>query len=538
MNSGPRQRSIRRIFLRDIVALVVFTAGTIFAVWFIQTDRIREQLSQDQIHKVADQAVSEFNGFFKPIEQTLSIFRKWGQAGILEPAGMASLNAKFIPILGGSDQISSIMIANTEGIEYFLIRDKHAWLTRSTGLKNANGRVLWQRWDNSGKLLDKWWEKSDYDPRRRPWFQGALKIEPEDRVFWTSPYMFFTMKTFGITASMKWHPKANTSSTYVVALDVPLMKISKTITDLSAGVNGKSFLCNHEGYVLAQNIDSTSQQGSNNQQKLFIPAEKYGYPIVAAALDAWLNAAKPQNESLEFKSGDQYCWAVFRNLPGKESKLLIGVAVPENDFFGEIYSKQKLTMLIAAVILVAGIVLALFLVRKYSYQLKDLPTQTLNRTDLASDIIKLVKNGESGILEFKSTMRMNLKTGKPGKEIELAWIKALVAYMNTAGGILLIGVDDEGNITGIEADNFENNDKCRLHFKNLINQHVGLEFSKYLTMDIVALNGEKIVVIECERSTQPVFLKTKQTEEFYIRSGPSSVKLSVSEVLSYLDKRE
>lgn len=204
---------------------------------------------------------------------------------------------------------------------------------------------------------------------------------------------------------------------------------------------------------------------------------------------------------------------------------------------GEVYSKQKSTMLIAAAILVAGIVLALFLARKYSYQLKDLPTQTLNRTDPASEILKLVKSGESSILEFKSTMRMNLKTGKPGKEIELAWLKALVAYMNTAGGILLIGVDDEGNINGIETDNFENNDKCRLHFKNLINQHVGLEFSKYLTMDIVAINGEKIVAIECERSTQPVFLKTKQTEEFYIRSGPSSVKLSMSEVLSYLEKR-
>ncbi len=538
MNKGPHQRSIRRKFFRDIVALIVFTAGTLFAVWFIQADRVRQQLSQDQIHKIADQAVAEFNGFFKPIEQTLSIFRKWGQAGILDPAGMASLNAKFIPILADSDQISSIMIADTEGTEYFLIRDKDTWRTRSTGLKNANGRVLWQRWDNSGKLLDKWWKKSDYDPRRRPWFRSALKIEPENRVSWTSPYLFLTLKTFGITASIKWHSKVNTARTFVVALDVPLMKISKTITDFRAGVSGKTFLCSQEGYVLPQNINFTSQQDSNNQKKLFIPAEKYGSPLVAAALDAWLKAAKPLNESLEFKRGDKYCWAVFRNLPGKKFKFLIGVAVPENDFLGQLYSRQKSTMSIAAAILVSGIVLAFFLVRKYSYQLKDLPTQTLNRADMASDILKLIKSGESNIVEFKSTLRMNLKTGKPGKEIELAWLKALVAYMNTAGGILLIGVDDEGNITGIGADNFENNDKCRLHFKNLINQHVGLEFSKYLTMDIVVVNGEKVVVIECERSTQPVFLKTKQTEDFYIRSGPSSVKLSVSEVLSYLEKRE
>ena len=74
---------------------------------------------------------------------------------MLESTGMASLKTKFMPIFGDSDRISSIMIADTEGIEYFLIRDKHNRLACSTWLNNANGRLLRQCWDSSGKRLDK-----------------------------------------------------------------------------------------------------------------------------------------------------------------------------------------------------------------------------------------------------------------------------------------------------------------------------------------------------------------------------------------------
>jgi hypothetical protein len=538
MNIGIRRRSVRRTFLRDLVALIVVTAGTILAIWFVQNNRLRQQISQDQIHKAADQAVSEFNAFFSPIEQILSIFRKWGQAGILEPTEVEALNAKFIPILSDSDKVSSIIIADTDGVEYFLVRDQNTWLTRSTGLNQAMGRVLWQRWNDAGKLIDKWRQKLDYDPQERPWFQGALKSEQENSVFWTSPYVFYTLKTFGITASTKWQPQGNPAKTYVVALDVPLSRIVKTVTKITAGANGKTFLSNADGYVLKPDFNVADLHSNKNPDSLFIPGREYGLPIASHALEAWLKAGKPENEAFEYKSENKTCWAVLRPPLLRNSRVFIGVAAPESDFFGAVYNKLKGTIYIATAVLAGGVLLAVLLVRKYSYQLKDLPNQKLDRKDLTHQLIKLIENGESNILEFKSTMRMNLKTGKAGKEIELAWLKTVAAYMNTDGGILLIGVDDAGNMTGIETDNFESDDKCRLHFKNLIKQHIGLEFSKFITMEIISIEGKNIILIECERSSKPVFLKNKQAEDFYIRSGPSTVKLSVSEVLAYMEKRQ
>ena len=154
-----------------------------------------------------------------------------------------------------------------------------------------------------------------------------------------------------------------------------------------------------------------------------------------------------------------------------------------------------------------------------------------------NEITALIRAGESTTLEFKSTMRTNLRTGKAGKEIEIAWLKTVAAFMNSDGGILLIGVDDTGNILGIDADNFANEDKCRLHFKNMLNTHIGAEFTRFIHLKIVTITEKTVLIVECERVRRPVFLSIGKQEDFFIRSGPSSIKLSMSQMVKYLGER-
>ena len=49
--------------------------------------------------------------------------------------------------------------------------------------------------------------------------------------------------------------------------------------------------------------------------------------------------------------------------------------------------------------------------------------------------------------------------GQTDKAIELAWLKSVVAFMNSEGGTLLIGVNGGSGIKGIEANGFESDDK-------------------------------------------------------------------------------
>lgn len=177
------------------------------------------------------------------------------------------------------------------------------------------------------------------------------------------------------------------------------------------------------------------------------------------------------------------------------------------------------------------------LVSKYSYQLRDLPRQNISDANYENEVLALIDAGESASLEFKSTLRRNLKTGKDGMEIAVAWMKTVVALMNSDGGILLIGVDDDGNIIGTDADEFENEDKCRLHFKNLVNHHIGPEFNRFIHLKVRDVQGKVVLVVECERVRKPVFLTMGKNEDFYVRSGPSSLKLSMSQMVKYLEER-
>ena len=68
------------------------------------------------------------------------------------------------------------------------------------------------------------------------------------------------------------------------------------------------------------------------------------------------------------------------------------------------------------------------------------------------DIRSLIAAGESATLEFKSTLRWDLRAGKTSPAIERASLKTISAFLNTNGGILLIGVRDDGTVEGIESD--------------------------------------------------------------------------------------
>jgi hypothetical protein len=55
---------------------------------------------------------------------------------------------------------------------------------------------------------------------------------------------------------------------------------------------------------------------------------------------------------------------------------------------------------------------------------------------------------------------------------------------------------------------------------------------------LVPVNGKKILEIDCKKSDEAVFLKPdRNDEEFYIRMGPSSERLTGSKLIEYVNRR-
>lgn len=119
---------------------------------------------------------------------------------------------------------------------------------------------------------------------------------------------------------------------------------------------------------------------------------------------------------------------------------------------------------------------------------------------VAPTIAELIAGGETEGVEFKSTLRTNLHTGQPDDKIQMAVLKTAAAFLNAGGGTLLIGVADDGVVTGLAAGGFANEDKMSLHLVNLLRDRIGELFLPYERTDAApAVRYPAVVTANRER---------------------------------------
>lgn len=157
------------------------------------------------------------------------------------------------------------------------------------------------------------------------------------------------------------------------------------------------------------------------------------------------------------------------------------------------------------------------------------------------EIIDLIQKGESSTLEFKSTLRLDVKTGRQEKFIEHSVLKTLAAFLNSDGGTLLIGIDDNKNILGLDKDfnSFSKGDKkdeFQKHFDNIFGTNIGNRFQRYLKVEFPEVDGKTICSVTIkEKSEEEVYITNDAgLETFYIRRQASTIALKASETVKYI----
>lgn len=153
------------------------------------------------------------------------------------------------------------------------------------------------------------------------------------------------------------------------------------------------------------------------------------------------------------------------------------------------------------------------------------------------DLSRVVVNGESEAVEFKSTLRTNLHTGNKDPRMELSVLKTLAGFLNTNGGMLIIGVSDDGSPVGIQADEFANEDKMSLHLVNIVKTRLGIQAMTNLHAHFDDHDDCRVMVVKCRKAPTPIFLKDGDAERFYIRTGSSTTELSPSQTQEYINQR-
>lgn len=153
-------------------------------------------------------------------------------------------------------------------------------------------------------------------------------------------------------------------------------------------------------------------------------------------------------------------------------------------------------------------------------------------------IDKLIKLGESATLEFKSTLQWDVVQSTQAKHLRLMVLKTIAAFLNSAGGTLIIGVEDDGTIFGLEQDISliprKDLDGFEQLLTSLISKHIGTAYASLLNIRFAEIDGKTVCAIDVERSPEPAYLGDKKNKVFYVRIGNTTRALDVDEIHSYI----
>lgn len=158
---------------------------------------------------------------------------------------------------------------------------------------------------------------------------------------------------------------------------------------------------------------------------------------------------------------------------------------------------------------------------------------------LTKDVMDLIMEGESQFLEFKETLRYDTRKGEVSKEIEKMVMKTILGFLNADGGTLIIGVADDGQIKGLEADYKSlpkrNRDGLENHLSMLIKTMIGLAFAKYINVKFEKVDDKDVCIISVREGHKAAYLRNGgKEEEFFVRVGNSTQPFLMSEATEYI----
>jgi len=154
-------------------------------------------------------------------------------------------------------------------------------------------------------------------------------------------------------------------------------------------------------------------------------------------------------------------------------------------------------------------------------------------------VLKLIEYGEGHTLEFKETLEYDMRQNQHNKNLNKECLKTIAAFLNTDGGILLIGVKDNGKVTGIEQDlryvQRKNLDGFELKLRNLIRDRFDLTPLNKVRIKFEKLETGTICRVNVDPVNRPQVVHLDK--EVYLRDGNTTTKLDGMDLTNWTQQR-
>jgi type I restriction enzyme R subunit len=155
---------------------------------------------------------------------------------------------------------------------------------------------------------------------------------------------------------------------------------------------------------------------------------------------------------------------------------------------------------------------------------------------------QIIARNEDFTVEFKSTARWDLRESKPNKAMEDAIVKTVAAFLNTDGGTLLIGIDDQGNVLGLDHDYQRVKPPNGDGFVNWLTTHLvnalGHTPVTWTRARVATVGGRDVCRIDVAAHTAPVWAKTSKVDRvLFARINNSTRAIPEDEADTYIAAR-
>lgn len=155
------------------------------------------------------------------------------------------------------------------------------------------------------------------------------------------------------------------------------------------------------------------------------------------------------------------------------------------------------------------------------------------------DVDGLLAGGESDLVEFKSSARWDYREEKVNKALEQVIVKTLASFLNGRGGTLLIGVDDQAQVLGLEADyatlgKRPDRDGYQQFLVQLVSGSLGKNTCADLSISFAPVQAKEICLVRASASASAVYMEDQGQSKLFVRLGNTSQELTGRQAVEYV----
>ncbi len=385
--------------------------------------------------------------------------------------------------------------------------------------------VRWQRFDNK-KLISTWKESFNKPVNRSKWYLNLNK--QKNQIKW-----LFDVNEDGEGKNDQFL-YAGYSNEMDSVKNTILLQYSRETILKSLDLNYSNSKISIES-LLGNNLNFEKQKPNQLTQ-----IESFNDSLNNNINAHFLKFKQDKNGTFNFNFKNEVYWNSFNRLPVETGIHYYLLTIPNKELQGiKKDSINGILKWISFISIITGL-LILFIKKRFFY---------ISSKITIAPVKEILQEDENRYLEFKSSLRWDYRQEKTNPELEKVILKTLAAFGNTDGGILLIGVDDDKNIIGLENDfntlKKSTSDFYEIHLRNILHNLMGVKYvSKYIRTQFEKCeNGNEICKIKVIAASEPLYLKYKNKngqleEKFYVRSGNSSQEIkSIAEINDYINSR-